>query len=187
MFSGPCGCGKTTLTNAWARKLVNEGKRRQVYVIHGDDFHAGFVEPDRKGAFFEDDQAADFCEWPEILKFNWECILDTAGRALARGLDVAVDYVVEDELAQLQQLTVTHHAQLYYIVLTAEKETIRQRIALRGDVELTERALFLKDKLDHMAENQGHLYDNTDKTVEQMLAELEIEKFLLMEEPPGGY
>ena len=81
--------------------------------------------------------------------------------------------------AQLQQLTVTHHAQLYYIVLTAENETIRQRIALRGDVELTERALFLKDKLDHMAENQGHLYDNTDKTVEQMLAELEIEKFLL--------
>ena len=179
VFSGPCGCGKTTLTNAWARKLVNEGKRRQVYVIHGDDFHAGFVEPDRKGAFFEDDQAADFCEWPEILKFNWECILDTAGRALAWGLDVAVDYVVEDELAQLQQLTVTHHAQLYYIVLTAENETIRQRIALRGDVELTERALFLKDKLDHMAENQGHLYDNTDKTVEQMLAELEIEKFLL--------
>lgn len=51
VFSGPCGCGKTTLTNAWARKLVNEGKRRQVYVIHGDDFHAGFVEPDRKGAF----------------------------------------------------------------------------------------------------------------------------------------
>ena len=26
LFSGPCGCGKSTLTKAWAKKLVNEGK-----------------------------------------------------------------------------------------------------------------------------------------------------------------
>ena len=179
LFSGPCGCGKTTLTNAWAKKLVNEGKRKQIYVIHGDDFHAGFVEADCKDAFWEDGQPGNILEWEEILKFNWECILDTAGRALARGLDVAVDYVVEDELPLIRQLAETCQAKLYYVVLTAEEETIRQRIAGRGDVELTERALFLKNKLDHMAENQGHLFDTTRKTAEQELTELKMESFLL--------
>ena len=106
-------------------------------------------------------------------------ILDTAGRALARGLDVAVDYVVEDELPLIRQLAETCQAKLYYVVLTAEEETIRQRIAGRGDVELTERALFLKNKLDHMAENQGHLFDTTRKTAEQELTELKMESFLL--------
>ena len=183
LFSGPCGCGKSTLTRAWAKRMVNEGKRKQIYVIHGDDFHAGFVETDYKGDFFEGGQPTDTLAWEEILKFNWECILDTAGRALSRGLDVAVDYVVEEELPLVRRLAERHHAKLYYIVLTAKEETIRQRIAERGDVELTERALFLKDELDHMSENQGHLFDNTGKTLEQELDELDTERFLLQE--PG--
>ena len=183
LFSGPCGCGKSTLTRAWAKRMVNEGKRKQIYVIHGDDFHAGFVETDYKGDFFEGGQPTDTLAWEEILKFNWECILDTAGRALSRNLDVAVDYVVEEELPLMRQLAEQHHAKLYYIVLTAEEEAIRQRIAERGDVDLTERALFLKDELDHMPENQGHLFDNTGKTLEQELNELDMERFLLQE--PG--
>lgn len=183
LFSGPCGCGKSTLTKAWAKKLVNEGRRKQIYVIHGDDFHAGFVETDYKGDFFEAGKPTDALAWEEILKFNWECILDTAGRALSRGLDVAVDYVVEEELPLMRQLAERYHAKLYYIVLTAGEETIRQRIANRGDVELTERALFLKDELEHMLENQGHLFDNTGMTLEQELNELEMEEFLLQE--PG--
>ncbi|MCM1189000.1 MAG: ATP-binding protein [bacterium] len=177
LFSGPCGCGKTSLTNAYAKRIVNTGKRKQIYVIHGDDFHAGFVETDDKGAFFEDGQATDMLAWLEILKFNWECILDTAARALARGIDVAVDYVVEEELPLMKDLAERYGAGLYYVVLTASEETIRQRIADRGDTEMTERALFLKNKLDHMPENQGHLFDNTGKTVEQELEELKMECF----------
>lgn len=179
LFSGPCGCGKTTLANAWAKKLVNEGKRNQVYVIHGDDYHQGFVEPDYKGAFFTDGQASDRLAWEEILKFNWECILDTADKALARGLDVVVDYVVEEELLSVRQLAEKYGSAIYYVVLTADEEIIRRRIAGRGDVELTERALFLKNKLDHMEENQGHLFDNTVGTVEEELAELDMEQFVL--------
>ncbi len=183
LFSGPCGCGKSTLTNAWAKKLVNEGRRRQVYVIHGDDFHAGFVETDYKGDFLEGGKSADVLAWEEILKFNWECILDTAGRALSRGLDVAVDYVVEEELPLMRRLAERYRAKLYYVVLTAGEEAIRQRIAGRGDVEMTERALFLKDELEHRPENQGYLFDTTGKTLERELEELEIERFLLQE--PG--
>ena len=38
--SGPCGTGKSTFTDRYARHLVNENGKT-VYVIHGDDFHAG--------------------------------------------------------------------------------------------------------------------------------------------------
>ena len=58
--------------------------------------------------------------------------------------------------------------------------------AERGDVELTERALFLKKKLDSLAENQGHLLDNTGKTIELTLAELDMEKFLQPQETADG-
>lgn len=180
MFSGPCGCGKSTLAGGFAKKLVNEGHRRQIYVIHGDDFHAGFVETDNKGSFFVDGQAADSLSWEEILKFNWECILSVAGKALGRGLDVVVDYVVEKELLPLRRLALEHQARLYYVVLTASEETIKQRITERGDVEMIERALFLKNELEHMPENREKLFDNTGKTLEQELAELDlknVEKF----------
>ena len=75
-FSGPCGCGKSTLAEAFAKKLVNSKERKQVYLIHGDDFCNGFVEPDDAAGFFVDGQAADDIAWQKIIKFNWECLLD---------------------------------------------------------------------------------------------------------------
>jgi len=172
-ISGPCGCGKTTLTNALAEYMVKVEKRRQVYVIHGDDFHQGFVtRAYEEGDFWADGQATNQLEWLEILKFNWECIIDVAGKALARGLDVLIDYVVEEELPLLQKLAKEHDAKLYYLVLTASEEAITKRIQERGDMEMVERALFLKNKLDHLPENQGHLYDNTGKSVEQEVVEV---------------
>lgn len=178
-FSGPCGCGKSTLADAWAKHIVKHGGRRQVYVIHGDTFHEGFVESDEKDAIFVDGQAADALAWESILRFNWACIIDVAGKVLARGLDVVIDYVIEDELPLVRQLAERYQAALYYVVLTAAQETITQRIAQRGDVELIERALFLKSKLDSMPENQGHLFDNTGKTVEEELAALDMAQFAL--------
>ena len=172
-ISGPCGCGKTTLTNALAKQMIKEGNRRQVYVIHGDDFHQGFVtRAYEEDDFWKDGQAANQLEWLEILKFNWECIIDVAGKVLERGLDVLIDYVVEDELPLLQELAKEYDAKLYYLVLTASEEAITKRIQERGDVEMVDRALFLKNKLDHLPENQGHLYDNTGKSVEQEVSEI---------------
>lgn len=149
-FSGACGCGKTTLANAFAKHMVNNCGKRQIYVIHGDDFHAGFVETDNKDRFFVAGQPTDILRWDSILKFNWECIIDVAEKCLQRRLDV---------------------------VLTASEQAIKERIALRGDTEMVERALFLKNKLDVLPENQGHLFDNTNKAIEQEVVELIIENF----------
>ena len=178
-ISGPCGCGKSTFANAYARHLVDHGGRKQVYLIHGDDFHQGFVEAEDKGAFFVDGEASDLLLWQDILKFNWDCILTVANRVLQQGLDVVIDYVIEEELPLVKKLAEDHHADLYYIVLTASEDSIKTRIQERGDVEMIERALFLKEKLDHLPENQGHLYDNTDKTVEEEIGQLQLEQFLV--------
>ena len=179
-FSGPCGCGKSTLATAYAKHLVNNSEKKQVYLIHGDDFHAGFIEVDDKGSFFVDGQASNALLWQDILKFNWDCILTVARKVLDRGLDVVIDYVIEEELPLVQELAKEYDAKLYYIVLTASEDSIRQRITERGDVDMIERALFLKNKLDNLPENQGHLLDNTEKTPLQEIEalEAEIERFL---------
>ena len=171
-FSGPCGVGKSTLADAYAKYLTNTGIRKQVYVIHGDDFHQGFVETDYKDSFWKEGQAADQIVWTEILKFNWECIIETAGKVLTRGLDVVIDYVVEEELPLLLKLAKEHAARLYYVVLTASEDAVRQRIEERGDVEMVERALFLKKELEELPENQGHVFDNTEKSVAEEIIEL---------------
>lgn len=67
--SGPCGTGKSTFTDRYARHLVSESGKT-VYVIHGDDFHAGFVEPEEKGDFFVNGEASDIVRWEDILRFN---------------------------------------------------------------------------------------------------------------------
>ena len=73
-ISGPCGCGKSTFADAYARHLVRQ-EHRTVYVIHGDDFHAGFIEPEDKPDFFVEGQPSDRVQWEDILRFNWDCII----------------------------------------------------------------------------------------------------------------
>ena len=176
LVSGACGSGKTTFADAFARYLVQCG-RKTVYVIHGDDFHRGFVEPEEKDGFFVDGQASDPVLWEDILRFNWDCIITTAQRALQDNLDVVIDYVVEDELPRVRELAERSHVPLYYIVLTADAEEIEKRIRSRGDTDLTGRALFLKKKLETMPENQGHLYNNTGKEAEDIIREIVLEHY----------
>ena len=170
VFSGPCGCGKSTLADAYARHLVTASDKLQIYVIHGDDFHKGFAETDRHVG----SSCPGFLYWSDILIFNWECILNTARSALTRGLDVIIDYVIEDELPLLKELAQANQARLYYVVLTASQEELRQRLIRRGSSSLIDRSLFLKGKLEALPENQGHLYSTSGKTPEQEVEELAI-------------
>lgn len=162
-ISGPCGCGKSTLADAYAKRLVDSGVCRQVYVIHGDDFHAGFVQTqERVGP-----DCPQFMYWPDILAFNWRCILDAADRALGRQVDVVIDYVIEEELPRVMALARRHGAQVRYVVLTASDATLRERLTSRGDPDLIDRSLFLKKKLEGMRCNQGHLLDNSAMTLDE--------------------
>ena len=135
------------------------------------------MEPEDKGDFFIHGQATDQVLWEDILRFNWDCIIATADRALGQKLDVVIDYVIEDELPRVRELAEKNRVPLYYIVLTADAEEIERRIRERGDVDLIERALFLKKKLEKMPENQGHIYDNTGKKPEDAIRDIWLEQY----------
>ena len=166
LFSGPCGCGKTTLTSAFAATLDT-----QVYLIHGDDFQVGFVEAQNP--------AVPPVPWEDILPFNWDCLISVARRALAMGVDVVIDYIVEDELPRVIALAGEFGAALHYIVLTASEETLRTRLKARGDAWLIDRALFLRGKLISMPENQGHLLDITGLTVREEINRVRTGQFCI--------
>jgi len=173
MFSGPCGCGKSTFADAYANHLVQIGEKNQVYVIHGDNFHEGFAETERRVG----SSCPDFLYWEDILRFNWECIFSVAEIALKRGLDVIIDYVVEDELLRLCDLAKRTHSRLFYTVLTASEEELRTRLIRRGSADLIDRSLFLKDKLDNMPCNADHLYNISGMTVRQEVERFEPSKY----------
>ena len=177
-ISGACGCGKSTFADAYVKYFVRKN-HKTCYLIHGDDFHRGFVEPEDKSDFFVNGQASDQILWEDILRFNWDCMIATAERALEQNLDVVIDYVIEDELPRVQELAARQHAVLYYIVLTADAEEIERRLRSRGDIDLIDRALFLKKKLDAMPENKGHLYNNTNKTTDEAIAEIVLDRFAI--------
>lgn len=176
--SGPCGTGKSTFADAYARHIA-DCEHKTVYVIHGDDFHDGFVEPEGIGDLFADGKPADLVVWEEILSFNWDCIINTADRALKQGLDVVIDYIIEDEMPRVKKLAADNDAQFYYIVLTASKEALEKRIRERGDVEMIERSLFLKNKLETMPESKGRLFDNTSRSVEETVNEIKLDDYIM--------
>ena len=177
-ISGACGSGKSTFADALARHLVRQD-HKTVYVIHGDDFHSGFREPEENGDFFVNGQASDQVLWEDILRFNWDCIISTAERVLKKGLDVVIDYVIETEFDRVRNLAERYNADLYYIVLTASEAEIEKRIRARGDVDLIERSFFLKKELEAMPENRGHLLDNSCKTPEETVEELDLNSYLV--------
>jgi len=174
--SGPCGCGKSTFADEYARHLVRQ-EHQTVYVIHGDTFHDGFTEPEDKGDFFTDGKPSEQVTWERILRFNWDCIIDTAEKALGMGMDVVIDYVIETEMPRVKALAQRCGAEFYYIVLMADEEELEARIRRRGDVDMIERALFLKKELAEMPENQGHFFDNSHRTAEESVREIDPEQY----------
>ena len=80
---------------------------------------------------------------------------------------------------EVKKLAETNNASLYYIVMTADEDEIEKRIRNRGDVDMIDRALFLKKKLEAMPENQGHIYNNTGKNVKDIIQEIALEQYIL--------
>lgn len=174
-FSGPCGVGKSTVSELFAKRLAQQG--HTACLIHGDDFHASVHAPREEDCFTEDGSIRDPESWNRIIRFNWKCLLDMAGNALDAGMDVVIDYVIEEELPLLTALANARGVKLYYYVLSASREALTQRVTNRGDPETAGRSLFLKEKLEKLPESQGHVVDTTGVTPESLVTKLQIPQF----------
>lgn len=174
-FSGPCGVGKSTASELFTGKLISCG--RQVCLIHGDDFHASVFLPEEQSCFTEDGNIRDPEAWDRIIGFNWRCLLDMTANALDAGMDVVIDYVLEQELPLVIQVAKSKGAALHYFLLTASESALTERITRRGDIDMIGRALFLKEKLEHLPESRGHLVDTTDRSPEALIAGLQSAQY----------
>ncbi|WP_144530090.1 AAA family ATPase, partial [Peribacillus simplex] len=76
--------------------------------------------------------------WDERLSLTWKNLLALTRNMLRQGLNVVIDFVVEDELEwfceQLSDLDVS----IKYAVLHADKEKIAERLTTRGDIDSLE-------------------------------------------------
>ncbi len=128
LISGPCGCGKSTLSKELALTVDRS------ILIGGDKLHDLF-------------SGKEDVAWGERLKITWENIISVTQNALRNQLNVIIDYVVEEELPQLLAGLTEYEFELRYMVLTTSEQNIRSRITTRGDVELIDRALFLRNMI----------------------------------------
>lgn len=153
LLSGPCGVGKSTITKALADKLD------QTMLIEGDLlFH----------------MISDHTiNWEQKLAITWRNILSVTNNALQTNLNVVIDYVVEEELDWFISQLMKENIEVYYIVLIANEETIRNRIEKRGDIELLHRSSQLLQELSTKQANIPFLYDTTNKSITDVVQDLE--------------
>jgi len=138
LVSGPLGCGKSTTAKALADVLNN------VCLIEGDIIHNFIIN--------------NPLEMYEGFAFAWDGIFAVAKAALKRGVDVVIDYVVEDEYDAIKEEFAGYPVRLCQ--LTAPDEVILNRLTKRGDPESLERSLFLKNKIASFEHFRKHIFDN---------------------------
>ncbi|WP_240546410.1 hypothetical protein [Paenibacillus artemisiicola] len=96
------------------------------------------------------------------MQLTWENILALTRNYLQHDLHVIVDFVEEEELNWFcKHLSDLKNVSLIYVVLRADKETIIERLKIRGDVDSLERSLFLLNKIDSSPFTNKFSYDTT--------------------------
>lgn len=153
IISGPLGVGKSTVSRSLADSMSH------CVLVEGDlllHVYRGESEP----------------PWQERLQLAWLNITAVTRNFLQHGLDVVIDFVVEDELQlfyeQLSDLNATFH----YVVLHAEPEILAARLSQRGDSQYIQRSLFLRNKLMASTTNEPFLLDANHKCPEELAKEI---------------
>jgi len=153
IISGPLGVGKSTVSKSLADSM------NQCALIEGDlllHVYRGENEP----------------PWEERLKLAWLNITAVTRNLLRHGLNVVIDFVVEDELQWFYDQLSDLDATLYYVVLHAEPETLAARLSQRGDAQYIQRSLFLRNKLMASPTNEPFLLDADRKRPEEIVEEI---------------
>ncbi|PZE21113.1 AAA family ATPase [Paenibacillus xerothermodurans] len=153
LISGPLGVGKSTTSKELAQRV------RQCVLIEGDNILHMF-------------QGESQPAWDERLRLTWENIRALTRNFMQHGLNVVIDFVVEDELDWFCEQISDLNVALKYVVLHADKATIAQRLTRRGDIQMLERSLFLLHKMERDPSNRPFLYDSTTKQTGEIVADI---------------
>lgn len=153
IISGPLGVGKSTVSKSLADSM------NQCALIEGDlllHVYRGENEP----------------PWEERLRLAWLNISAVTRNLHRHGLDVVIDFVVENELQWFYDQLSDLKATLHYVVLHAEPETLTGRLSQRGDAKYIQRSLFLRNKLMASPTNEPFLLDADRKRPEELAEEI---------------
>ena len=151
LISGPLGVGKSTVSKSLANAM------KQCALIEGDlllHVYRGETEP----------------PWEDRLRLAWLNIVAVTRNLLRHGIDVVIDFVVEEELEWFRDQLSDFNVTLHYAVLHAAPDTLMVRLRQRGDEQYISRSLFLRNKLMSSAGNEAFLLD-TDRKQPSELAE----------------
>ncbi|WP_208916202.1 AAA family ATPase [Paenibacillus uliginis] len=153
LISGPLGVGKSTITKELAEKVTG------CVLIEGDvilHMFKGESQP---------------C-WDERLEITWKNIVDLTRNYIKHGLNVVIDFVVEDELDWFCKQISDLNVNFKYVVLRADKETIIERLNKRGDIDSLERSLFLLNEMENSSANKNFLYDTIHKQPAEIVRDI---------------
>ncbi|NOU92131.1 AAA family ATPase [Paenibacillus sp. LMG 31456] len=153
IISGPLGVGKSTVSKSLADSM------NLCALIEGDLFLHVY-------------RGTNESPWEERLRLAWLNITAVTRNFLQHGLDVVIDFVVEDELQWFYDQLSDLDATLHYVVLHAEPETIAARLSQRGDEQYIQRSLFLLNKLMASPTNEPFLLDADSKRPEELAEEI---------------
>ncbi len=153
LISGPLGVGKTTTTRALAKKVKGTKLVEGDVLLHALNKNESLT-------------------WEEKLKLSWKKILSLTQTHLKKGSNVAIDFVVEEELAWFCKQIAGNDVVIKYVVLMTNKDNIVKRLRQRKELKYLDRSLVLLKKLKASSENVRHFYDNTRKKVPDVVADI---------------
>jgi cytidylate kinase len=160
VVSGPLGVGKSSVVKVLARK-------RGAVMVDGDALFLPLTELDR-------------IEWQEMLAISWRNILSVVSNYLENGLDVVIDFVLEDGYDWVMDELGGMNVRLRYVVLTAVEEEICRRLKERdGDLQYKDRSIRILKKLLEDKRSEKYLLDTSSLKIEEVAAEIiEDERFV---------
>jgi len=168
VITGPCGVGKSTITNMIAKNLESSA------VIEGDDIYnmviSGYVSP------WEDYDN-------KYIDLLWDNCLEIINNFINKGISVVFNYIIyPDRLKQIiDKFKDNKNLIIKFVVLTTNEKTIIERDKLRPeDCQMGDRAIVVLNEFKEKGYDINYILDTSNISPEDTTTLiLNEDKFIL--------